>query len=318
MHENINNVLNSYGRLRTFGNQVRVCVSAGSRNDRIKILNQISENLASYGAVVLYDNPRYSSIGYVKVDNLKISVKSENRQDKLSAGIPNEEILVQKINKYLEVNESINLIFFSDIFTISYENIEKCFATGNRKARRRRNKADMIMSTKTCNYCFSIKQKDAERWESADTICGIEAKKRLNTMVESGKVKITNVLDSNGNCMYRSGNASTPIVKIEPEIHWEMDTEQQKKIMFGDDIKETGAILINTFKENDFEFDENTKTLKVKCDRIYTTETKILEQDVPYWMIRNDVTRNCLKIGMMGVRIEAVFGSRITKNGVKG
>jgi hypothetical protein len=49
---------------------------------------------------------------------------------------------------------------------------------------------------------------------------------------------------------------------------------------------------------------------------MYTSETPIDPKDQPYWMIRNDITRNCRKLGILGLRIESVFETRI-KYGVE-
>jgi hypothetical protein len=49
---------------------------------------------------------------------------------------------------------------------------------------------------------------------------------------------------------------------------------------------------------------------------VYTVDAAIEPQDRPYWIIRNDITRNCRKLGIPGLRIESVFKSRI-KYGVE-
>lgn len=309
-------ILNSYGTVRTQGNRVRVCISSVCRHDRVAALNEIHQKLASSGAVIMHDRPDYSSIGYVQYDNLKISVKSQKQQSKLSPGVSNEQVLVNKIHKYLKDYQNINLTFYCDNFEIFYGDVTDCCATENRKTKRGRNKADMVIESSRKKLCFSIKQKDAERWESADTSCGSTAKQKLQQAIDSGKVKLTNVVDTNGNTMYRSGNPPAPIMRVEPEMYWQVEPDEQKRIIFGDDVVNGGAVLINTFADNDFMFDESSKTLKVKCDRIYTPDRQVDQSDVPYWIVRNDVTRNCRKLGIMGIRIESVFGSRI-KYGVE-
>jgi hypothetical protein len=77
-----------------------------------------------------------------------------------------------------------------------------------------------------------------------------------------------------------------------------------------------GAVIVNTFNDSHFDYNSDTRTLSVQCDRMYTSETPIDPKDQPYWMIRNDITRNCRKLGILGLRIESVFETRI-KYGVE-
>jgi hypothetical protein len=313
---NLQEILNSYGEVRVKGHRVKVCIPSICRNDRIVVLQKIHENLLHHGAVLKHDRPDYSSIGYVEYQKYKISVKSKKQQDKSSPGVSNEQFLVQKINKYLEEHKNINLIFFSSNFSLFYGDVTVCYATENRKTRKSRNKADMIIRTQNCNRSFSIKQVDAERWESADTSCGKIALQKLEDALSSGKTSLIHVCDSNGNRMYRNTQPPSPIMRVENEIFWAADSNEQQKIIFGDDVVDGGAVLINTFDDSHFEFNESEKTLNVCCDRLYTPQTPIRSQDVPYWIVRNDVTRNCRKLGIMGIRIESVFCSRI-KYGVE-
>jgi hypothetical protein len=174
----------------------------------------------------------------------------------------------------------------------------------------------MIIESSHQKRCFSIKQKDAERWESADTSCGEVARAKLQQALSEGRVKLMNVTDTNGNVMYRKGNPPEPIMRVEPELYWQVEPHEQAQIIYGDDVVEGGAVLVNTFEDGHFVFDAESKTLAIECDRLYTPESVVPKQDAPHWMLRNDVTRNCRKLGIMGIRIESVFGSRI-KYGVE-
>jgi hypothetical protein len=306
--------LKNYGELRVTGNRIKVCIPSKCRQDRIEVLHQINENFQDFCCCLMHDKPSYSSIGYVKIQDYKISVKSQKQQSDMSPGMSNEQVLVQQIDKYIKGHQNINLIFFSGNFQVVYCDVVECTATKNKKLRKGRNKADMIIKTPQSNYCVSVKQHDAERWESADTSHGSIALDKLNDALALQKTKLVAVKDDQGNCLVRSDGRG--VMKLQTELFWQMNDQEKSQTIFGDDICEKGAVVFNTFKPNHFVFDSETKTLRVECDRIYTKHTQVDDQDTPCWIIRNDITRNCLKLGIPGLRIESVFKSRI-KYGVE-
>lgn len=303
--------LQNYGQVLVNGNHIRVAIPSINRHDRMHVLQNIHRDFQDFCAALLTDRPDYSSIGYVKIQNLKISVKSQRQQKQLSPGVPNEQFLVQKINKYLQQHDAINLIFLSETIVIRYTDVIECMATQNRKLRTGRNKADMIVKTARQQHAVSIKQSDSERWESADTARGSVARSKLDRAVQQAKIQLIPALTDTGYPIYRNGDPNKPVMRIEPEIYWPMTRTEQIETMFGDDIDDTGAIVVNTFGEDDFEYESKTKNLKINCNRIYTRICDVSEQDAAYWMLRNDVTRNCLPLGVAGLRIESVRASRI-------
>jgi hypothetical protein len=306
--------LEQYGQVLPRGNRVRIAIPSICRHDRMAVLQAIHRDFQDFGACYLTDRPDYSSIGYVKIQNLKICVKSQQQQQKRSPGVPNEQVLIQKINKYLEQHGTLNLIFLSDAIAVRYLDVVRCTATENRKLRNGRNKADMILETTSSTHAISIKQSDAERWESADTARGKIAREKLQTALDQAKTQLIPALTDTGYPIYRSGDRSKPVMRVEPEIYWRMSVEEQRDAMFGDDVRENGAVVVNTFADQHFECDDVTKTMKVVCNKIYTPDTTNVDNS--YWMIRNDVTRNCIPLGVAGLRIESVFESRI-KYGVE-
>ena len=316
LHMMVIDRLAAYGRVSINGNHIKVAIPTLCRDDRLRALDAIFKNFESDGAVRLNDRPDYSSIGYIKVFNFKICVKSIRQQQLLAPGVPNEQFLTQKINKYLLARGCINLIFYNSERQVEYRDVVRCYATENRKRRKGRNKADMVIETEKSEYCVSIKQSDAERWESADTAYGAVARQKLQQALDTGKTQLVHACDTNGNAIYRSGDASKPVMRLATELYWHMDAQQQKTIIFGDDVVNGGAVVVNTFDDNHFAYDDSTNTLRIACDRVYTPDAPVRSEDQPYWMIRNDITRNCKKLGILGLRIESVFESRI-KYGVE-
>lgn len=303
--------LQNYGQVLVNGNHVRIAIPSINRNDRMHVLHNIHRDFQDFCAALLTDRPDYSSIGYVKIQNLKICVKSQRQQKQLSPGVPNEQFLIQKINKYLLQHAAINLIFLSETIAVRYIDVTECIATENRKLRTGRNKADMLIKTATSQHAVSIKQSDAERWESADTARGKQARAKLESALHAGKIQMLPALTDTGYPIYRNGNREQPVMRIEPEIYWRMSQNEQRQTMFGDDIDDTGAIVVNTFDEKNFNYEESSKNLKIDCNKIYTRSIDLDSNDTAYWMLRNDITRNCLPLGIAGLRIESVRASRI-------
>ena len=172
----------------------------------------------------------------------------------------------------------------------------------------------MILETTSSTHAISIKQSDAERWESADTARGIVAREKLRTALQQAKTQLIPALTDTGYPIYRNGDRNKPVMRVEPEIYWRMSIEEQRDAMFGDDVRENGAVVVNTFSDRHFDCDDATKTVKIDCGKIYTPD--MTNTDTSFWMIRNDVTRNCIPLGVAGLRIESVFESR-TKYGVE-
>lgn len=311
-------VVAKYGDIKTdSANRIKICIDSKSKNVRLAVLNTIEKELQSLGSQYLNDMPHYSSIGYVKVSSYLICVKSKLQQGSLSCGIKNEDFLDQKINKYIKDYGPINIKFIGKNCCFLCENVGSSECTKNKKVKNKKIKADINLHSSKIIYSFSLKQKDAERWESSDSNKGIVAKEKIDQAIQNGITKLENVVDQRGNNIYRNGDINKPVMKLTKELYWEFDKEESEYILFGDDLQSNhGAVLIQTFEDSNFTYDEKIKTLNVKCDKIYTKNTEIEEEDKPCWYIRNDITRNSKKIGIMGVRIESVFKSRI-KYGVE-
>jgi len=305
-----------YGSVKVSGKRIRLCISSKCRNERLRVLQQAYADFQDFSPVLLNDRPDYSSIGYLCVDKFKICVKSLAQQSNMSPGVSNEDVLINKINKYIKQTGCINLIFYCGNHRVSYVDVLDCYATKNRKLRKGRNKADMIVETYRSSYGVSIKQHDAERWESADTSHGAIAQQKLQHAIDAGITRLLPAIDSNGQPIYRSGDTNRPVMRLENELYWRMQPDEQRQIVFGDDVVDGGAVIVNTFNDSHFDYNSDTRTLSVQCDRMYTSETPIDPKDQPYWMIRNDITRNCRKLGILGLRIESVFETRI-KYGVE-
>jgi hypothetical protein len=304
--------LAKFGEVSKTGSLVYVAIPVISKPARIETLDAIQSDLKSGGIAVSihHDRPDYSSIGYALAENLKIMVKSTRQQGAFSPGLTNESFLVSQIDKYLAVSKTLTLQFFASTSgrVLSIDRVVRCVATKNKRTERGKNKVDVVFCTdEGKNLNFSIKKAGAERWQSADTYYGRLARLRLDRAVSGGLTRYTMALGLDGMPIYRGGNRDTPIVRLEPELFWRMPDEEKLHVCYGKDV--------DYVVKGDFEADSRVHMLdggilRVDCSDIYERGQIICGPDEPCWMIRNDASRNCLPLGISGLRVEAVCKSR--------
>lgn len=293
----LTSTLSQFGVVSLKGTRIRVSVSTSVREDRRTILQQIA---AATNGQILYDCPSFSSIGYVSVDGYKISVKSEKLIGDRSAGLSNEQTLKSAIDKYIS-GDSLRIVFESDQKSYVLDGVTDTDLPDRKKRSGAFKKADLKILSYGKWYSFSVKQDDGEKWESADSACGDSGKKVLLWSMMTDKTKLSRV--------ERLTNHGFPVCRIDPELYFEMTDSEKQQVVFGEDILDNGAVIRKSFSDADFNFCNST--LHVKCSRLYTCMEDLTEEDVPYWLVRHDPTRNSKKIGIPGIRIEAAARSRI-------
>ena len=108
-----------------------------------------------------------SSIGCVKVGNVKILVKTAGRTGKNSAGVENEHMLVDAINAVCNKTNKIDLKFQDQNGKVFMcKNVSGADAVGTDTANRK--KADLIIHGREQEYPISFKKENAEILESAE------------------------------------------------------------------------------------------------------------------------------------------------------
>lgn len=152
-----------------------------TNENRIDVLEDVAKKSGGK-----YDNTPSgeSSVGKVKIGNFAVLVKPASKQGGASAGLENEKMLVDVINKACKTGP-INVVF-QESSSKKYK-ITGCVSaksvgrdTSNRK------KADVILKdSKGNSFPISIKKDNAEIWESADTYYNKGALKAVDKAVKA-------------------------------------------------------------------------------------------------------------------------------------
>ena len=306
---------NGFNSFKKSTNTRLAVLVGGSQQSRVNALSKIAQVLGGKyspdyrtplvkgrgGSVV-------SSIGVVEVDDKIVFVKPQSSQGNQSAGIGNEMIFVNSINKYLEQGKGGA---FYNISLELYDGSGKKFiirevfyavSAGSDTAGRK--KSDVNLITSGGNIPLSLKKGNAEYWESADTLWGTKASAALIHLNSTGIIE-TSVRA--GLTFFENGISGVAI---------EANQQEKTDFVFGSDLLGTGAVVKRTFSSSDFSFDEKLLHLKIRCDHIYRTlqELESSSDDV-YLLIRRDSTRKSIP-NYPGLRVLATYKSRVT-GGVK-
>jgi hypothetical protein len=235
-----------------------------------------------------------SSVGRVRVQQFQILAKPAGKQGKASAGVGNEDFLIDWINDTAKTGP-INVIFKSPNHTYVVNGCKKATSVGTDTAGRK--KADVILEDMTgVKYSISIKKDDAETWESADSYFSTEAKGIIDKAVVAKKTKLVK---------------HSTYYTIEPNIAVHAKLAEKKAVVFGSDLIPGGAVITKTFASSSFSQEDDTLTVTVsniitKLEHVYG------DKDV-YFLIRNDKTRKSIK-EYPGIRVLASYKKRINKN----
>lgn len=235
-----------------------------------------------------------SSVGCVRIGKLQIFVKPLSKQGAKSAGIENEIIVIDQINKFCNEFGKIRVIFRDDRQNFICDDVTECIEMGRDTSGRK--KADIIVKGKTM-YPVSIKKDNAETWESADKYYSHKAKKILDDLIKKGKVH----LEDHGT-----------FYKVNPTVAVKATREEVKNVVFGSDLGKNGCVATRTFREQDFQFNFEEKVLIVRCSNIITKMSDVKGSKSVWFLIRNDKTRNT-KGFYPGLRVLAAYEKRINK-----
>lgn len=276
--------------LRKSSKRINVLVD----ENRVKVLEKIAKELGG-----TYDKKptATSSVGVTIVDGISIYAKPASKQGKGSAGLDNEDILIDVINQYTKTGP-INIVFKDDknnreVLKIIGANKVKGVGTDTVG----RKKADVILiDHKNTQYPISIKKDNAETWESADKYFGKEAEKIVDNLVSKGTVRVVN---------------QGSYVTLEPNVAVKATQKEKKDVIFGSDILPNGFVLTRTFSEGDFTLEDSN--LIITVSNIITNLNNVPENKDVYFLIRNDKTRRSVR-KYPGLRVLAVYKKRLNNN----
>lgn len=250
-----------------------------------------------------------SSLGGIEYLGGKLIIKPFGKQGDLRGGVDNEIELVKLIQGHIDDNGSVNVEFrAADDKTIEIKDCDQVVSVGGDVKDRK--KADVILFSKDSGTPISIKKLNAEVWESADSYYGGQAKEIIEKLVKENKVELipTGLQNQNGD----------DIMKLSKEIAVEPSEEEIMDVIFGSDIAPKGGIVIQTFMDDHFKYNEEENKLTIDAESIIKSKNDIPNSHMMVWLFRNDSTRRNPKNGIPGIRITAsMFTRAFGKNGNK-
>jgi hypothetical protein len=288
-----------FNQLKTIGNEVSILTQPEATHRRT-VLKQVDHE---------FDNAKYnpstlrSSIGHVDIDypNSKkkgfVTAKPLNRQGDSSAGVDNELKLANQISKALAIANPITVVFNAPGKQKIIKNVTDVVVKGRQTTNHA--KADIVLKTKGQDFPISIKKNNAEYWESADSY--EPARKISNQIIKklesTGQVSLTN----QGSFYY-----------LIPSIAFPASAEEKSKMAFGTDILGNGAVISQSFEDDNFEWDDSRSTLKIKVSEILDSEKDLTDENDVWFIVRNDSNRRTRGF-YPGLRILACKPKRLTQ-----
>ena len=259
-----------------------------ANNQRKTILTKIARDFQGFYNPTLRSR---SSLGRVDVDKIKIYVKPINRKGDFSSGKQNEIFLLNQLTQFENIS---SLVFYSDDKSICVSNFLVAEDISKLKSNDRKHKGDIKIRTVLDDFYVSVKMTTSEYWESSDRYVGHLVKHYISELCESGKVKL---------------HKTNGVHKVSPNIAIECTEQESNHVIFGDDVSVKGFVVVKDFALEDFFYTSNV--LYIYCDQIIESYKDLKEEQKPYFLIRNDSTRNC---GYKGIRVLACYQKRVNNS----
>jgi hypothetical protein len=237
-------------------------------------------------------NPNFkgSSLGAVIADDgTAIIVKPKERQGGLSAGLDNEQALVDGINQYTD-EEPIKVVFKGTNKTISFDKVTKAKSVGTDTAGGKKSDVALYSGDKIIGN-LSLKKANAVMWESAD--------KRYKDLVNKLSQKLIKtpfptigLRETEKDGIYRLYNPKTN-TDLSGIIITDLPNNENESIIFGTDDPKV-QVIKHTFQPSDFSFDNGTLTIQSGVIFTDLSDVEGTEYE-PILVLRHDVTRTASK-----------------------
>ena len=295
------------------GNKVEVLVeppAKGKDEFRLAVLKKILQKAQTDLADLQphYD-PIGSSIGRIAFGDspTQIYVKDSGKKGDKSNGKGNELAIANKIQEVIKNHGYANVSFVDEhgrqlkLSTVTEVDVSG-LASGTRKHGGNIKKADVVLRSSTGHLPISIKQVDAEYYESADTYYGAKAGAIIKKLLNEGHIQLLKT-DKPG------------IFKLSKEIVVEPTEQEALDVLFGSDVNPDGGIVIQTFQEEHYA--QDGAEIVVNCHAVVKSKEDLPQSHLVMWLIRNDSSRNNVNIGVPGVRVYAAAYRRAIGKGNK-
>ncbi len=240
-----------------------------------------------------------------KYQGISIVFKESKKQSRNTNFNKNETWFVDQINSITATAGPINLNLISSNKLITINNIESATWYGNKTATsKNENKADIILNLKDGKqYPISIKHTTATFYASlvSDNIAETIGMKSILFALKNNLIEIKN----------RPLNGILLSKTLAIKIH---NQNLLERWMFGDDIKDTGLIMVYDYFKSNFVKTKNGYDLN--CDLLIENYTDINEKslgkDYPILFILNHKGKHLNKLKGINARLGSK--KRLTKN----
>ena len=264
-------------------------------------------NIVAELAGAKYDpNMAGSSIGGILFAGGRIRVRPAGGSGEKSAGLENEQHLIDTINRFVKELGSLTLTFTGDNGRkVTATNVTGAVGAGKDTAGRKKSDVNIMSDGRVLP--ISIKKSNAEYWESADTLFGQQADRIVDVLVDRDEVELKPI------GKYTPDGREK--VSIKPEVAVKATDEQSLDIVFGSDILAGGgAVVKDTFRDEHYTLKDDHLT--VTADLVIAEPADIPENMQVYFLIRNDSSRNRPGSQYPGLRVLGSYASRV-KNAKK-
>ena len=278
--------------------------------DRQKAMNKILSIFK--GSTIDKSDP--SSIGAVVHRNgTKINIRPAGKQGVDSAGLKNEQHLIQKINQFVKQVGPLDITFVGDNKkSITAKGVTEARGAGQDTKGRKKSDVNLISDKKLIPV--SIKSRTADYWESADTLLGPTADKIITNLKNKNLIKLIPQDSFTPRDSTAKGGTpkGTQRVKISPEVGMKLTKKNVLDVVFGSDIlAQGGGIVKESFEDEHYVLKANNLT--VTADTVIKDVEDIPERMQPYLHIRNSPDRNR---GLYpGTKVQASYYRRL-KNAI--
>jgi hypothetical protein len=269
----------------------------GTYQDRINMYAHITSELQNMGLDANWDKGGHgSSLGRIELGKFKFVIKPLSRQGQSSAGVGNEAYLVTKVNEYASEDSPVTILFKSPEREFEIKDVVRVHHAGHDTKGRK--KSDVNFETLGGSEIpISIKQENAEYWESADVYWRDNGEKLIQQIVD-------------GNVPGVQINPKEHYFVVVPNIAVEATDEEAEHVVFGSDLGGKGAIITATFTPDNFNFDEENGGLEISVAHIITDIKHVLDDKGVWFLIRNDSKRRGFK-SYPGLRVLAAYNKRV-------
>jgi hypothetical protein len=287
------------------GKQIRLLTKG---NERKTTMDKLLQDLPDSKFDI---NFKGSSLGAIIAnDGTAIIVKPREKQGGGSAGLDNEQALIDGINEYASTDSPVKVVFAGNNKSISFDNVTLAQGVGADTAGGKKSDVALFSGNEVIGN-LSLKKANASMWESAD-------RRYKNLMIQLSDKLINDPFPNVGlretekQNIYRLYNPETG-TDLSGIIINNLPDNDNESIIFGTD-KPKVDVIKHTFQPSDFTF--NNGTLTIKSGVIFTDLEDIEGTDYePILIVRHDVTRTATK----GLRPVVYNKSQGYKNGeIKG